>query len=193
MKKIIFLLVTSLALVGCSSTESENMNTATLNTSMGDIVIELFPNQAPKTVKNFVDLATGAKEWVDPNIGEKVKTNLYDGTIFHRVIPGFMIQGGDPLGSGMGGPGYNFADEFHGELNFDKPYLLAMANAGPNTNGSQFFITVAATAWLNRKHSIFGEVKDAASQKVVDAIAAVKTGANDKPVSAVKINSISFK
>ena len=193
MKKIIFLLVTSLTLVGCSSTESENMSTATLNTSMGDIVIELFPNQAPKTVANFVELATGAKEWLDPNIGEKVKTNLYDGTIFHRVIPGFMIQGGDPLGSGMGGPGYNFADEFHGELNFDKPYLLAMANAGPNTNGSQFFITVAATAWLNRKHSIFGEVKDAASQKVVDAIAAVKTGANDKPVQAVKINSISFK
>ena len=193
MKKIIFLLVTSLALVGCSSTESENMSTATLNTSMGDIVIELFPNQAPKTVANFVELATGAKEWVDPNISEKVKTNLYDGTIFHRVIPGFMIQGGDPLGSGMGGPGYNFADEFHGELNFDKPYLLAMANAGPNTNGSQFFITVAATAWLNRKHSIFGEVKDAASQKAVDAIAAVKTGANDKPVQAVKINSISFK
>jgi len=193
MKKIIFLLVTSLALVGCSSTESENMSTATLNTSMGDIVIELFSNQAPKTVANFVELATGAKEWLDPNIGEKVKTNLYDGTIFHRVIPGFMIQGGDPLGSGMGGPGYNFADEFHGELNFDKPYLLAMANAGPNTNGSQFFITVAATAWLNRKHSIFGEVKDAASQKVVDAIAAVKTGANDKPVQAVKINSISFK
>ena len=193
MKKIIFLLVTSLALVGCSSTESENMSTATLNTSMGDIVIELFPNQAPKTVANFVELATGAKEWLDPNIGEKVKTNLYDGTIFHRVIPGFMIQGGDPLGSGMGGPGYNFADEFHGELNFDKPYLLAMANAGPNTNGSQFFITVAATAWLNRKHSIFGEVKDAASQKVVDAIATVKTGANDKPVQAVKINSVSFK
>jgi peptidyl-prolyl cis-trans isomerase A (cyclophilin A) len=193
MKKVIFLLVASLALVGCSSTESENMSTATLNTSMGDIVIELFPNQAPKTVANFVELATGAKEWLDPNIGEKVKTNLYDGTIFHRVIPGFMIQGGDPLGSGMGGPGYNFADEFHGELNFDKPYLLAMANAGPNTNGSQFFITVAATAWLNRKHSIFGEVKDAASQKVVDAIAAVKTGANDKPVQAVKINSISFK
>jgi len=193
MKKIIFLLVTSLALVSCSSTESENMSTATLNTSMGDIVIELFPNQAPKTVANFIELATGAKEWLDPNIGEKVKTNLYDGTIFHRVIPGFMIQGGDPLGSGMGGPGYNFADEFHGELNFDKPYLLAMANAGPNTNGSQFFITVAATAWLNRKHSIFGEVKDAASQKVVDAIATVKTGANDKPVQAVKINSISFK
>ena len=193
MKKLIFILITALTLTGCSKTESENMNTAILNTSMGEIVIELFPDQAPKTVKNFVELATGAKEWVDPNIGEKVKTNLYDGTIFHRVIPGFMIQGGDPLGSGMGGPGYNFADEFHGELNFDRPYLLAMANAGPNTNGSQFFITVAPTAWLNRKHSIFGEVKDAASQKVVDAIATVKTGANDKPVQAVKITSVSFK
>ena len=170
-----------------------SMSTAILKTSMGDITIELFPNQAPKTVKNFVELATGAKEWTDPNIGEKVKTNLYDGTIFHRVIPGFMIQGGDPLGSGMGGPGYNFADEFHGELNFDRPYLLAMANAGPNTNGSQFFITVAATTWLNRKHTIFGQVSDAASQQVVDAIATVKTGANDKPVQAVKIESVIIK
>ena len=159
---------------------------------MGDIVIELFPNHAPKTVANFVDLATGAKEWVDPNIGEKVKTNLYDGTIFHRVIPNFMIQGGDPLGSGMGGPGYNFADEFHGELNFDKPYLLAMANAGPNTNGSQFFITVAPTAWLNRKPPIFGAVKDAASQAVVDKIGSTPTGAQDKPVTPVVINSVTI-
>jgi len=173
--------------------EKVSMNTAILKTSMGDITIELFPNQAPKTVKNFVDLATGAKEWTDPNVGEKVKTKLYDGTIFHRVIPGFMIQGGDPLGSGMGGPGYNFADEFHGELSFDKPYLLAMANAGPNTNGSQFFITVAATTWLNRKHTIFGQVSDLASQKVIDAIATVKTGANDKPVQAVKIESVTIK
>ena len=169
------------------------MNTAILHTSEGEITIELFPNQAPKTVANFVELATGAKEWVDPNVGEKVKKNLYDGTIFHRVIPGFMIQGGDPLGSGMGGPGYNFADEFHGELNFDRPYLLAMANAGPNTNGSQFFITVAPTTWLNRKHSIFGEVKDAASQAVVDKIAVAKTGANDKPVQAIKITSVTIK
>ena len=169
------------------------MNTAILHTSEGEITIELFPNQAPKTVANFAELATGAKEWVDPNVGEKVKKNLYDGTIFHRVIPGFMIQGGDPLGSGMGGPGYNFADEFHGELNFDRPYLLAMANAGPNTNGSQFFITVAPTTWLNRKHSIFGEVKDAASQAVVDKIAAAKTGANDKPVQAIKITSVTIK
>ena len=169
------------------------MSTAILHTSEGDITIELFPNQAPKTVANFVELATGAKEWVDPNVGEKVKKNLYDGTIFHRVIPGFMIQGGDPLGSGMGGPGYNFADEFHGELSFDRPYLLAMANAGPNTNGSQFFITVAPTTWLNRKHSIFGEVKDVASQAVVDKIAAAKTGANDKPVQAIKITSVTIK
>lgn len=169
------------------------MSTAILHTSEGDITIELFANQAPKTVANFTELATGAKEWVDPNVGEKVKRNLYDGTIFHRVIPGFMIQGGDPLGSGMGGPGYNFADEFHGELNFDRPYLLAMANAGPNTNGSQFFITVAATTWLNRKHSIFGEVTDAASQAIVDNIAAAKTGANDKPVQAIKITSVTIK
>jgi peptidyl-prolyl cis-trans isomerase A (cyclophilin A) len=169
------------------------MSTAILHTSEGDITIELFPNQAPKTVANFVELATGAKEWVDPNVGEKVKKNLYDGTIFHRVIPGFMIQGGDPLGSGMGGPGYNFADEFHGELNFDRPYLLAMANAGPNTNGSQFFITVAPTTWLNRKHSIFGEVKDAASKAIVDKIAAAKTGANDNPVQAIKITSVTIK
>ena len=219
MKKLSLFLITALLLTGCSSTENEmqgqantevqsetntetknegqsdqvSMNTAILKTSMGEITIELFPNQAPKTVKNFVELATGAKEWIDPNIGEKVKTNLYDGTIFHRVIPGFMIQGGDPLGSGMGGPGYNFADEFHGELSFDRPYLLAMANAGPNTNGSQFFITVAPTAWLNQKHTIFGEVKDSASQKIVDTISTVKTGANDKPVQAVKINSVTIK
>ena len=121
--------------------EKVSMNTAILKTSMGDITIELFPNQAPKTVKNFVDLATGAKEWTDPNVGEKVKTKLYDGTIFHRVIPGFMIQGGDPLGSGMGGPGYNFADEFHGELSFDKPYLLAMAAISSDNKNYVFTAT----------------------------------------------------
>ena len=168
------------------------MNTAIMHTSMGDITIELFPNHAPKTVANFVELATGAKEWVDPNVGEKVKKNLYDGTIFHRVIPGFMIQGGDPLGQGFGGPGYKFKDEFHPELTFDRPYLLAMANAGPGTNGSQFFITVAPTEWLNRKHTIFGEVKDAASQGVVDKIATTKTGAQDRPVDAVTINSVTI-
>jgi peptidyl-prolyl cis-trans isomerase A (cyclophilin A) len=167
-------------------------NTATLHTSLGDIVIELFPNHAPKTVENFVGLATGAKEWTDPRTGKKSNEKLYDGTIFHRVISGFMIQGGDPLGQGFGGPGYQFADEFHGELQFDRPYILAMANSGPGTNGSQFFITVAATAWLNRKHTIFGEVKDAASQAVVDKIGATATGAQDKPVTPVVINSVTI-
>jgi peptidyl-prolyl cis-trans isomerase A (cyclophilin A) len=167
-------------------------STATLHTTLGDIVIELFPNHAPKTVENFVGLATGSKEWSDPRTGKKSNEKLYDGTIFHRVISGFMIQGGDPLGQGFGGPGYQFADEFHGDLQFDRPYILAMANSGPGTNGSQFFITVAATAWLNRKHTIFGEVKDAASQAVVDKIGATATGAQDKPVTPVVINSVTI-
>jgi len=167
-------------------------NSATLHTNHGDIVIELFPNHAPKTVENFVGLATGAKEWTDPRTGKKSNEKLYDGTVFHRVISGFMIQGGDPLGQGFGDPGYKFADEFHGELQFDRPYILAMANSGPNTNGSQFFITVAPTAWLNRKHTIFGEVKDAASQKVVDAIATTPTGPQDRPLKAVVINSVTI-
>ena len=167
-------------------------STATLHTTLGDIVIELFPNHAPKTVENFVGLATGSKEWSDPRTGKKSNEKLYDGTIFHRVISGFMIQGGDPLGQGFGGPGYQFADEFHGELQFDRPYILAMANSGPGTNGSQFFITVAATAWLNRKHTIFGEVKDAASQAVVDKIGTTATGAQDKPVTPVVINSVTI-
>ena len=167
-------------------------STATLHTTLGDIVIELFPNHAPKTVENFVGLATGSKEWSDPRTGKKSNEKLYDGTIFHRVISGFMIQGGDPLGQGFGGPGYQFADEFHGELQFDRPYILAMANSGPGTNGSQFFITVAATAWLNRKHTIFGEVKDAASQAVVDKMGATATGAQDKPVTPVVINSVTI-
>jgi len=173
-------------------TDLKNVKTATLHTSLGDIVIELFPNRAPKTVANFVELATGAKEWTDPRNGKKTTAKLYDGTIFHRVIDGFMIQGGDPLGRGTGGPGYRFEDEFHGELVFDRPYILAMANSGPGTNGSQFFITVAPTTWLNRKHSIFGEVKDLASQAVVDAIATAKTGAQDKPARDITINSVSI-
>ena len=168
------------------------MSLATLHTNHGDIIVELFPNQAPKTVANFVELATGAREWVDPRTGEKTSAKLFDGTVFHRVISNFMIQGGDPLGTGTGGPGYRFADEFHPELNFDRPYLLAMANSGPGTNGSQFFITVAPTTWLNRKHSIFGEVTDAASQAVVDKIATTKTGAGDRPVQAVVIESVTI-
>ncbi|MCT9084079.1 peptidylprolyl isomerase [Streptomyces fulvoviolaceus] len=164
---------------------------ATLKTNHGDIEVRLLPNHAPKTVKNFVELAQGEREWTHPATGEKAAKKLYDGTIFHRVIPGFMIQGGDPLGTGIGGPGYEFEDEFHPDLRFDKPYLLAMANAGPGTNGSQFFVTVAPTAWLTRKHTIFGEVTDAASQKVVDAIAGVKTTRpNDRPVNDVVIESV---
>jgi peptidyl-prolyl cis-trans isomerase A (cyclophilin A) len=166
--------------------------TATLHSSAGDIKINLFGNHAPKTVKNFVDLATGAKEWTDPSTRQKTTAKLYDGTIFHRVIDNFMIQGGDPLGRGTGGPGYNFADEFHPELSFDRPYLLAMANAGPNTNGSQFFITTAATTWLNFKHSIFGEVADAESRAIVDAIGKTRTGAADRPVTDVTINSVTI-
>jgi peptidyl-prolyl cis-trans isomerase A (cyclophilin A) len=164
--------------------------TATIHTNLGDIRVTLFDLQAPKTVRNFTGLAEGTKEWTDPRVRAKSTAALYDGTIFHRVIPGFMIQGGDPLGTGTGGPGYKFEDEFHPELSFDRPYLLAMANAGPNSNGSQFFITVAPTAWLNFKHSIFGEVADQESRDVVDAIAAVSTGANDRPKADVTISSI---
>ncbi|MGV9557181.1 peptidylprolyl isomerase [Streptomyces sp. NPDC003522] len=164
---------------------------ATLKTNHGDIEVRLFPNHAPKTVRNFVDLATGGREWTHPATGEKSSAKLYDGTVFHRVISGFMIQGGDPLGNGTGGPGYQFEDEFHPDLRFDRPYLLAMANAGPGTNGSQFFITVSPTAWLTRKHSIFGEVTDPASRKVVDAIAGAQTNPRtDRPLKDVVIESV---
>src|SRR5208282_2890048 len=127
--------------------------TATLHTNQGQVVIRLFPDHAPKTVRNFVELAEGGRQWTDPRTGRATTDKLYDGTIFHRVIPDFMIQGGDPLGSGRGGPGYKFADEIHPDLRFDRPYLLAMANSGPGTNGSQFFITVGPTPWLNGKHA----------------------------------------
>jgi peptidyl-prolyl cis-trans isomerase A (cyclophilin A) len=166
--------------------------TATLHTSMGDILVNLFADQAPKTVRNFTGLAEGTLEWTDPRVRAKSTAPLYDGTIFHRIIPGFMIQGGDPLGTGTGGPGFRFNDEFHPELTFDRPYLFAMANAGPNTNGSQFFITVAPTTWLNMKHSIFGEVADQQSRDVVDAIAAVATGRADRPNTDVVISSITI-
>ncbi|MFF8191512.1 peptidylprolyl isomerase [Streptomyces bobili] len=164
---------------------------ATLKTSQGDIQVRLFPDHAPRTVKNFVDLATGGREWTHPATGEKSSAKLYDGTVFHRVMSGFMIQGGDPLANGTGGPGYQFEDEFHPDLRFDRPYLLAMANAGPGTNGSQFFLTVSPTAWLNRKHSIFGEVTDPASQKVVDAIASVETNPRThRPLKDIVIESV---
>ena len=162
--------------------------TATLHTNQGPVVIRLFPDHAPKTVRNFVELAEGGKQWTDPRNGRPTTDKLYDGTIFHRVIPDFMIQGGDPLGSGRGGPGYQFGDEIHPDLAFDRPYLLAMANAGPGTNGSQFFITVAPTPWLNGKHTIFGEVIEGAD--VVDLISRAKTGSADRPVEDVVIESV---
>ena len=160
---------------------------ATLHTNRGDIVLNLFPNHAPETVENFVGLAEGTKEY-QADGGKTGK--FYDGLTFHRVIDNFMIQGGCPLGTGTGGPGYTFKDEPHPELVFDKPYLLAMANAGPGTNGSQFFITVAPTTWLNFKHTIFGEVADQASRDVVDAIATSPTGAMDRPVDPIVIERV---
>nr|WP_243696454.1 peptidylprolyl isomerase [Aeromicrobium camelliae] len=166
--------------------------TATLHTNRGDIVLNLFDNHAPVTVENFVGLAEGGKEWLDPTTQQVTSKPLYNGVVFHRVISGFMIQGGDPLGNGTGGPGYEFADEFHPELSFDRPYLLAMANAGPGTNGSQFFITVGPQPHLNRRHTIFGEVADQASRDVVDAIASTPTDRFDRPTEDVVITSVTI-
>lgn len=167
---------------------------ATLHTNYGDIKIDLYPEHAPETVANFTELASGKREWINPRTGQTTTDPLYDGVIFHRVIAGFMIQGGDPLGTGTGGPGYRFDDEIAPELNFTEPYVLAMANAGKQggrgTNGSQFFITVAPTTWLQGKHTIFGKVNDADSQAVVDAIAGVETGPMDRPLQDVVINSV---
>ena len=164
--------------------------TATLHTNHGDIVINLLPDHAPKTVDNFVGLASGTKEYADPQTGAKTTGKFYDGITFHRVIDGFMIQGGCPLGTGTGGPGYEFADEFHPDLTFNKPYLLAMANAGANTNGSQFFITTGPIPHLNRRHTIFGEVADQTSREVIDTIAKVETGRSDRPVAPVVIETV---
>jgi peptidyl-prolyl cis-trans isomerase A (cyclophilin A) len=168
-----------------------NTLTATLRTNQGTVHIRLFPDHAPKTVRNFVDLAEGSREWTDPSTRRQVHDKLYDGTVFHRVIPRFMIQGGDPLGNGTGGPGYKFADEIHPDLRFDRPYLLAMANAGPGTNGSQFFITVVPTPHLNGRHTIFGEVIDGSD--VVDRISQVQTGRSDRPVQDVVLESVSIE
>jgi peptidyl-prolyl cis-trans isomerase A (cyclophilin A) len=162
---------------------------ATLKTNRGDIVIQLFPNHAPLAVKNFTGLAEGTEN----ASGSVREGHFYDGLVFHRVISGFMIQGGCPEGSGMGGPGYKFKDEFHPELQFSKPYLLAMANAGPGTNGSQFFITVGPTPHLNMKHTIFGEVADQDSRDVVDAIAATPVGRGDRPIEPVVIETVEIE
>jgi peptidyl-prolyl cis-trans isomerase A (cyclophilin A) len=164
---------------------------ATLKTNRGDIVLNLFPDHAPATVENFTSLAEGTKEYRDD--AGRSNERFYDGLGFHRVIDGFMIQGGCPLGTGTGGPGYKFKDEFHPELQFDRPYLLAMANAGPGTNGSQFFITVGPTPHLNRRHTIFGEVADQAGRDVVDAIASTRTGAGDRPVEPVVIETVEIE
>ncbi|MFF5175574.1 peptidylprolyl isomerase [Micromonospora sp. NPDC000089] len=166
---------------------------ATLHTNAGPIRLELFPNHAPKTVRNFVDLAEGNREYTDPRTGQPGTGPYYDGTISHRVISGFMVQMGDPTGTGRGGPGYTFADEFHPELRFDRPYLLAMANAGPGTNGSQFFITVGPTPHLNNRHTIFGQVADEQSAKVVDAIANTPTGPSDRPLQDVVIERVEIE
>jgi peptidyl-prolyl cis-trans isomerase A (cyclophilin A) len=174
--------------IGAGAQEKKGPLYATLKTSMGDVVVQLFDDKAPKTVGNFVELASGAKEWTDPKTREKTKRPLYNGTVFHRVIPGFMIQGGDPLGNGTGGPGYRFEDEFHPELKHSKPGMVSMANAGPNTNGSQFFIIHKATPWLDSKHSVFGEVVK--GQNVVDAIANVARDFRDRPLKDVVIQEV---
>jgi peptidyl-prolyl cis-trans isomerase A (cyclophilin A) len=161
---------------------------AIFDTTLGEITVELFPDKAPVTVQNFVGLANGTKEFVDPKTRERSKRAYYDGLGFHRVIPNFMIQGGCPLGTGTGGPGYNFQDEFSRDLSFDKPGRLAMANAGPGTNGSQFFITVAPTNWLDNKHTIFGQVVK--GMDVVNKIVNTPKGANDRPKTPVVMNSV---
>jgi peptidyl-prolyl cis-trans isomerase A (cyclophilin A) len=158
------------------------------DTTLGEIMCELFPDKAPVTVENFAGLAGGTKEFADPQTRETVKRPFYDGLTFHRVIPKFMIQGGCPLGSGTGGPGYKFQDEFADDLTFDRPGRLAMANAGPGTNGSQFFITVARTDWLNKHHTIFGQVIK--GQDVVDKIVNTPRGANDRPKTPVVMTSV---
>ncbi|GGF36806.1 peptidylprolyl isomerase [Subtercola lobariae] len=173
---------------------AKHTHVATLHTNLGDITVNLYGNHAPQTVKNFVGLASGEREWTDPKTGTATTAKLYDGSIFHRIIPGFMIQGGDPLGNGTGGPGYRFNDEISPDLNFSEPYILAMANAGiqggQGTNGSQFFITVGPTPWLQAKHTIFGEVADDSSRRIVDKLAAVATDSYDRPLDAVVIESV---
>lgn len=170
---------------------------ATISTNQGDIVVNLFGNHAPKTVRNFIGLATGEQTWTHPTTGKESNDPLYNGTIFHRIIKDFMIQGGDPLGQGTGGPGYQFDDEINPDLNFNEPYKLAMANAGiqggHGTNGSQFFITSIPTTWLQGKHTIFGEVADEASREVADKLNSVATSRGDKPQEDVVINNITVE
>jgi peptidyl-prolyl cis-trans isomerase A (cyclophilin A) len=164
---------------------------AHFTTSEGNFTIQLFDDKAPKTVANFTALAEGSKEWTDPRTGKKTTAPYYNGTIFHRVIADFMIQGGDPLGQGTGGPGYKFEDEFHPTLRHSKAGILSMANAGPNTNGGQFFVTLVPTSWLDNKHSVFGEVVE--GMDVVKKIGSTKTGAGDRPVKPITIESVTIE
>ena len=164
---------------------------AHFQTTLGDFTVELFDKQAPKTVANFANLADGSKEWKHPKTGESHKKPFYDGLVFHRIIEGFMIQGGDPLGQGFGGPGYQFEDEFHPDLRHDRAGILSMANAGPNSNGSQFFITLGPTPHLDRKHSVFGRVVEGLD--VVEKIGRVPTDRNDRPVTPVVMNKVSIE
>jgi len=164
---------------------------AHFDTSLGQFTAELFDTKVPKTVANFVDLAEGTKEWKHPKTGERHKKPFYDGIIFHRVISGFMLQGGDPLGQGYGGPGYQFEDEFHPDLRHDRAGILSMANAGPNSNGSQFFVTLAPTPHLDRKHSVFGRV--VSGLDVVEKIGKVPTDGNDRPKTPVVINKLTIE
>jgi peptidyl-prolyl cis-trans isomerase A (cyclophilin A) len=164
---------------------------AHFDTTEGSFTLRLFDKEAPQTVANFVGLAEGTKEWKDPATGSKKKAPFYDGIVFHRVISGFMIQGGDPLGQGTGGPGYQFPDEFHPSLRHDRAGILSMANSGPNTNGSQFFITLGPTPHLDRRHSVFGEV--VAGLDIVQRIGNVPTGRQDRPVVPVVINKVTVE
>ena len=170
------------------------MTFATLHTTLGPIRVELFDNHAPKTVRNFIGLAEGTQEYTDPRTNAKGSGPYYNGVTFHRVIEGFMAQTGDPTGTGRGGPGYTFADEIHPDLQFDRPYLLGMANTGrPVTNGGQWFITFGPTTWLNGKHTIFGTVVDDESKRVVDAIGQAKTGPGDKPIEEITIERVDIE
>jgi peptidyl-prolyl cis-trans isomerase A (cyclophilin A) len=164
---------------------------AHFHTTLGDFTVELFDDKAPKTVANFANLAEGSKEWKHPKTGESHKKPFYDGLVFHRIIEGFMIQGGDPMGQGFGGPGYQFEDEFHPDLRHDRAGILSMANAGPNSNGSQFFITLAPTPHLDRKHSVFGRVVDGLD--IVEKIGRVQTDRNDRPATPVVMNKVTIE